>query len=436
METGGERAHKVYSPSQSERFMLCHGSNNQIARTPPRLRTVYADEGTIAHEILEAGLNSGAQNAAEAIDASIYFAEPERFDNNFRASINDALDYIWDKLEFLQMMYGDAVLYVERYVDPPVASKPGEAGGYCDVCIYSAIGRILYVIDYKHGAGIAKAVIGNSQVKQYAAGFLFEENAAVNPAEIDEVVLVIIQPRAFHKDGDIREYRSNPAEMWAYLSELDDTITKCERPDAPLCPGTDQCRLCPAFTTCPAVERLGASTILPHLQNIRQVTEPILPAPKNLDLARLAYIIQVKPFVMKWLNAVAAHAEELERGGTDVPGVKMVETHGQRKYYGEEEAIAKGIAELAGVPLEQVYKRKLIGITEAEELIVEAFKSRVARNKRKKAAEDASQLFAFFTLKQPSGNLTLVPDDDPRPAVNKAQQTFQGISGLLPPPTT
>jgi hypothetical protein len=35
--------------------------------------------------------------------------------------------------------------------------------------------------------------------------------------------------------------------------------------------------------------------------------------------------------------------------------------------------------------------------------------------------------FSFLTLKQSSGNLTLVPDADARPAVNRAQTLFGGV---------
>lgn len=434
--TEGVRTHRKYSPSQSERFMLCHGSGNLIERTPPRLLTVYADEGIEAHAVLEAGLLNGCVTATQSIDNSIYCCEPERFDVDFKASVNDALDYIYSILEFLNERYGDAVMWIERYVNPPVASMPDEAGGFCDIAIYSAKGKILYIMDYKHGAGVAKAALGNSQVKQYGAGFLFEDDAVVNAADIETVICVIIQPRAFHPDGDIREYATTPAELFDYLMLLDETIEKCERPDAPLVPGVDQCRFCPARTTCPAAEKAALNTVAAHIDKVGQVNTKQLPNPKTLDLQRLGYIMQMKPYLTSWLKAVEDHAAELERTGVDVPGVKVVEARAQRKYYGEEAKIAKDLAALIGCSIDEVYRRKLVTITDAEQMLVEAFKSRVDKKKRKKAAEDAAQMFAYFTLKESSGNLVLVTDDDPRPAVNKAQQNFAGISDILPPPKT
>ena len=427
-----EREHHEYSPSQSERFFLCEGSVNLLRRTANRVPSPYALEGTIAHEVLEAGLTNRCANATQAISESIHFES--EFDDEFKSCINDALDYVWNLLDELNAKYGDAELYVERKVVPPTENMPGEAAGYCDIAIYSAKARQLWVIDYKHGVGIAKAVIGNTQVKQYAAGFLFEDNPAVDPANVDMVTLVIIQPRAFHPDGEIREYITTPAALFDYLMELDEKIEACEKISAPLTPGIDQCRFCEARSTCPAVEETALASINSAFRSVRDVTQTMLPDPKSLDINRLAYAMNVASMVSLWLKAVESHVEELLRSGVDVPGWKMVETKASRKYYGDHTELAKQISALAGVPIEEVYPHKLISITDAQQLVVDAFKARASRGKKKIAAEEAKKMFAFFTLKQSSGNVTLVSADDPRPATNKAALSFNNVP-LLPPPT-
>lgn len=443
MTTGSvqDREHKLFSPSQSERFILCPGSVNLIRRTLPRGPTEYSLEGTVAHTVLEAGLRNECENATQAIDNSIYCMTPEVFDVDFKAAINDALDYIWELYWNLEYQYGDCVIYIERFVNPPVASAPGEAAGFCDVAIYSPSARRLWVIDYKHGVGVPKDVDDNTQAKQYAAGFLFEENAMVDPANIDIVTLVIIQPRAFHPKGPIREYNASVAEIYEYLGKLDEHIELCLQPDAPLVPGYDQCRFCPARDQCPAAEKHALAIPGTNFKDVKDVTVPKLPHLNTLDVDRISYIMQMWPYIKLWYEGVESRAEELMRLGNRVPGFKLVEAQARREWFpshGEKpDEFAARLAASIGCEVDEIYPRKLITITEAEKKIVEAFKSRVGRGRKKQAAEEAAQTFAYFTLKKSSGNLTMVSDEDARPAVDKAIMSFSGIAGLIPqPPTT
>lgn len=431
--TSTEREHREFSPSRSERFILCPGSVNLLRRTPARERTIYADEGDVAHKVLEAGLTTFAINANQAIENSIYCCED--FDSEFKASINEALSYVWGVMQEVNGKYGDAVLYVETFVNPPVAAAPGEAGGYCDVAIYSAKARHLWVVDYKHGVGIAKAVVGNTQVKQYAAGFLFDENRLVDPESVDDVTLVIVQPRAYHPDGDIREYQTTPGHLWDYLLELEGYIEEALKPDAPLKPGVDQCRFCEARSACPALEARAVAIINPQFNNTRQVTVATLPDPKTMDVQRLSYIKQQFELFRIFMNGVDSHVDELVRSGVHVPGWKMVETNPKRVWYGDENERAYKLASLIGCKPSDLYRTSFKTLTDVEELVVTAFKSRVGKGRKKQAAEEAKQLFAYFTIKESSGNLTLVPEDDPRPAVNKALQSFETIRGAIEPPT-
>jgi hypothetical protein len=55
-----------------------------------------------------------------------------------------------------------------------------------------------------------------------------------------------------------------------------------------------------------------------------------------------------------------------------------------------------------------MFRPHLVPLTTAEKLVVEAYKKRAGRGQKKKAAEDARQSFAFLTLKETSGTLTLV----------------------------
>lgn len=355
---------------------------------------------------------------------------------DFKASINDALDYIWKLYAEVNTEFGDAQMFVEVAIQVPCEAAPGEADGHSDVSIYSAIGGILYVIDYKHGAGIAKDVKENKQAKQYAAGLVHGARSPVTAGSVHRVVLVIVQPRAFHPDGDIREFETTPIMLMDYLWEMDAAIEAALQPDAPLNPDEQWCRFCDARSSCRALEKQALGRALINYESVRDIRAPNLPDIKSLDVHRLAYILAAKPMIAMFLKGVEDHVEELIRTGYDVPGNKLVETHARREWFNEtdeKDSVLK-LAALIGCPVDDLYSLDRKPLTEVEGMIVAAFKQRVGRKQRKNAAEDAKRMFAYFTLKKSSGTTTVVPLDDPRPAVNRALQTHGAIVGLISPP--
>ena len=444
---GQERKHRRFSPSQSERNFLCLGSTNLLERVPARPSSFYALEGTNAHDVLEAALRNNVRDARVAHEdwSSLFFEPLDDGTNEFYLAVQMAIDHVYSILD----EYPDAQLWIERYVDPPVDNAPGEAGGYCDIAIYVPSIRTLFIIDYKHGAGIAKDAKDNPQIAQYGAGFLYEENALIDPASVDSVVLTIVQPRAFHKDGPIREHEVTPYDLWEYLESLDEMIGEAIKPDAPLNPGEDQCRFCDAATVCPAREAQALQVAGGAFKQISDVKADVLPLPQHMDVNRIGLIRAHANTLRKWLDDVDKHAEELARSGHHIPGAKLVEVQARRKYYGDDTEVARKLAALLGErdadaamaeldalfkarpTLRKLFNFKLVPITSAEKMVVEAYKQRVGRGRKKKAAEEGKQSFAYLTLKQSSGNLTLVDEDDPRPAVNKAQNTFAQITGAI-----
>lgn len=431
--------HKRFSPSQSERFFNCVGSTALIERLPARDTSPYAEEGRIAHAVLEAGLRNKDTKVKWAVLHS-EFKDHElcKGYTNFHYSIQDALDHIWHVVEELDMLYGDVVIGIEEYVEPPSKNAPGEADGWVDVYIYSLHGRVIHVIDYKHGAGVAKAAEGNTQVTQYAGGLLYGPRPVVDWRNIDKVFLTIIQPRAYHPEGDIRESIVTPQFVWNYILEMDAAIARNLMPHAPLNPGLSWCQFCPARSSCPALAKSVTGAILNDLnKDVSDLTEKSMPDIKSLDVGRLGYILAMKPMIATWLKGVESHADELSRRGVQIPGFKRVLTQAKRQYEGNREEIAVQLAALIGCHYHELYQEpKLLNIGDMEERVIEAFKARVGRGKKKQAAEEANKMFAFFTTKESSGNTTLVPLADARPALDKVQQTFGHLAGLLPPQPT
>jgi len=435
--TRDQDVHRRFSPSQSERFFNCHGSTALIERLPARDTSPYAEEGRIAHAVLEAGLRNRCGTVTEAIKHSA-FKDHEvcKGYSNFHFAVQDALDHVWSVVEELDLMYGDVVLGIEEYVQVPSLVSPGDADGRVDVYIYSLNGRVIHCIDYKHGVGVVKAAEGNTQVTQYCAGLLYGDRPVVDPANIDTVVLTIIQPRAFHAEGDIRSWTITPATVADYLVQMDAAIFANLDERAALNPGLSWCQFCPARSACPALAQTAIGAILNDAsKSLKDLTESNLPDIKSLDVGRISYILAMKPLLLTWIKGVEGHADELSRAGINIPGFKRVLTRAQRRYEGDREELAVQLAALIGCDYTELYKEpSLLNITDMEDRVIAAFKSRVGRGKKKQAAEEATKMFAFFTTKESSGNTTLVPLADSRPAVNRAEQTFSQISGLIQPP--
>lgn len=427
------RLHRRFSPSQRERNALCPGSPRMIEKAPARVDNPYAIEGEKAHKVLEAGLRNGARRAVQA-HREFSELKDEKLDdgnNSFYLSIQIALNYVYAILD----EYPDAVLSIESELRVPLEAAPGEGDGYCDIFIYVPSIRHCWTIDYKHGAGVTKDIVDNKQVRQYTVGALYGEEPLVNVDDIDAVTEVIIQPRAFHKNGHTREQTVLPYEVYLSIEEINNEVLACLDPAAPLVPGEEQCRFCDARTICPAREAMGLQVANTQFKQIMDVKQLDIPAPQSLDVHRLGYIYNAAPLLRKFLDDVEQHIYELNRAGVYVPGTKLVEVDAKRQWYGDHNEIAFKLAALTGEPVTDMFAIKLVNITVAEKMVVEAFKKRVGRGKKKQAAEDAKQAFAFLTTKQSSGNVTLTREDDPKPGVNTAARSFAQIGYIPPPPS-
>lgn len=431
---GAEREHTRFSPSMSEQYFYCPGCVNLLARVPALPKDEYAIEGEKAHDVLETGLRLGIFNARAAKEESVHCVDD--FNPDFYSALDTAFDWISLLLDGLHISYGDTQMFVETRVNPPCSAAPGEAAGYCDVAILSPSARKLWVIDYKHGVGITKAVEGNTQVMQYAAGFVYDEESPIKDMvdKVDEVTLVIIQPRSFHKRGEVRETTIPVTKLVDYLMLMDEKIEAALAPDAPLIVDVaKQCRTCDARALCPALESQSAKALVPTASSFKEVTTTGIGDVSKMDPERLAHIKMMQPTIMALFKSVDKRIYELLSQGQRVPGFKQVMAESERKWYGDEHERAVKLSAMIGVPIDELYRVSFKPLTEVEELMVEAFKSRVGKKQRNNAAKDARQLFAYFTTKESSGKISVVPEDDPRPAVDRVAVNFAHVN-VTPPP--
>ena len=227
----GLRKHSKYGMSGLYRYSKCPGSV-RLAQAVHRRDTFYSLDGTEAHELLDYALKNGYWDAEEASKAAGWYERDTREEAGARIwAVQVCLEYIWDILS----AYDDAVLYVEHPFEFP-SFVTDDCWGTCDICIHIPSLDLLYVIDYKHGAGVAVDIVTkhgpNMQTMGYATGAV--EGSGHLQAET--IMLAIVQPRAFHKDGPIRELAVSRQRLREFAVEVDMYIAACEVENAPLVP--------------------------------------------------------------------------------------------------------------------------------------------------------------------------------------------------------
>lgn len=419
-----------------------------IDRVPPRRDTTYSIEGTKAHIVLNAALDNRIRSAkvAHRDYSELCMEDLDEHDHGeykmFYSSIDRMLEEVYEILD----QFPDAVLWTETYVEPPSRVAQGDCGGWCDCAIYVPGMNRLWVFDYKHGAGVTKAINTNRQVKQYAAGFVYDPMSPLTTwlheqnydiiAPPDVITLVIVQPRAFSTEGDVRAIDVTALDLWQYLEEMDATIELNEKDDAPLVPGEEQCQFCDAKVECPARQAVMLAATRTHFHTVRHVFVDKLPQLDAMTPEDFAWGSYAFPLMEKYIKEFYERRNELMRMGVEVPGFKFVETDAKRDWYEDPKVFAPKLAALIGCDEAELWREpKFITITEAENKIITAFRKVAARGKKDDASEEARKAFAVFTDKKPTGNWTVVEATDPRPAVMLGAANFESVAGLIPPPT-
>ena len=248
-------------------------------------------------------------------------------------------------------------------------------------------GRKATVVDYKHGAGIVVDAFENPQLMYYAAGVL-EDLGLWNT--IDEVELVIVQPRAFHYDGPIRSWTIKTAELVAWLEDklvpaMDKALVSRDTKSG------EHCRFCPARAgACPQL--MADFKELEELMKLLGNDGAGAPKLTGEQLARFLDLGEV--FKIQRTAALKTATVRVQQGHK-VPGWKLAKAKANREFKEGAEAAAK--KEFGD---DAYSKPKLKSPAEIDKM---------------PKGKDFTARWAF----KPDTGETLVPEDDARPAVNK-----------------
>lgn len=314
-----ERAHAKLSASGASRWATCPGSVQMEEGIPDR-ESIYAQEGTLAHEMSELklkhyldlkGFGKRKLNAAikKLKENELYQAEMDSYTDTY-------VDFIKEKaLSFPSNPY----IEIEKRVD---FSRWVDGGfGTCDCILIH--GSTLSIIDLKYGKGVPVSAGQNEQLILYALGAYDAFNLIYN---LDKIELNIVQPRI----NNFSTWEISLTELLLWGDYFKVQAEKALGGNGELVPSAKACKFCKARDICTA-----------RAENNLSLESEINLKPNEIPKDKLYEYISRGEDIAKWVADLKAYALDMCLKGVDVKGLKAVAGRTSRSWTNQDEAINK-----------------------------------------------------------------------------------------------
>lgn len=381
-------AHAILSASGASRWMACPPSA-RLEQGFENKSSVFAAEGTLAHELGELGLKL----ALGEITKRVYTTRANKLTKDNELFSEDMPDYVetyietcMERVSEAKATTPDAVFKIEQRLDfsewVPQGFGTGDftiiADGTMEIC------------DLKYGKGVPVSAENNKQMRLYALGALREFSFLY---DIEKVRMTIIQPRLDNISTD----EITVQELLTWANEVvKPTAELAFKGEGEFCAG-DHCRFCRAKAVCKA-----------RADKNMELAKYDFEEPKTLDNDDVAYILGKVDELVNWAGDVKEFALEQALNGEDFTGFKLVEGRSNRKYT-DKSAIIETLKE-QGYEEENIFKpQELLTVTAMEKSI---------------GKKQFNNLIGDF-IEKPPGKPTLVPESDKREVYNPAKADFQ-----------
>jgi hypothetical protein len=333
----------------------------------PDTESEYAAEGTAAHELAEACLLTG-------IDAEDYIGQTFYgyvVDQGMADNVQVYLDECNRLVSEIEGEYE-----IEAYLSH---SKIADFGGTADFKLVSD--DTVYLVDLKYGSGHVVEVAENSQLLCYGTLAFDRSYSSESTPDLNRVVMTIVQPRATHEDGPVRSTSVTAEEVWAFEDQIQNQVYD----NGDHIEAGEHCRWCPAKVHCPELKRKTQEAAKAEFE------------PEGMTLGQAAELIKLRQPMRAYLDEVYKWLHGRMEKGEIAPGMKLVESYGNRQWTLSEDELVAAIKEGRRIAKDTLYDSKLKSPAKMEKLI------------GKEAVEHLTE--------RPKKGSTVVPDYDKRPAI-------------------
>jgi hypothetical protein len=335
------KQHALFAASSSDRWMNCPGSLLRIAKAPEQKSGAAAEEGTIAHELMEMCLLEDRDADFYKFDLDDNFNE--KYPEDMREHVQGFVDYVRSQLQ------PHFELLVEKRINLDSVHMT-EAFGTVDVAIIEPFG-VLHIIDFKYGQGYVNHK-NNSQMIYYALGIAHEHDF-----DFEEVRTTIYQPRGSSESDPMKIARTDSfsvEKLKAWEKHFQDAVAACESATVDDVNAGSWCKFCPAKINCPAISKTNFE--LAQLD----FSSPVQPSPEFLTSEQLKTILDRSAYLELWISEVKKYAEEKIKSGNKINGWTMKPTRPQRKWVN---------AEWTEVHFPELVKESIVTPAEAEKIL-------------------------------------------------------------------
>lgn len=410
--------HAKCSASASHRWINCTAAPTYEAQFPQGETSVYAREGTLAHQFAElmAQYNFSLITKRTRNARIKKLQSEELYDDEMLKTSEFYADYLYHKaMEFPSKPH----LATEVRVD--FSEYVPEGFGTCD-CIMIG-GDTLHITDYKHGKGVPVSAENNSQMRLYALGAL-NQYAMIYGEAIKKVSMAIVQPRITE---EVSEDVLTVEELRAWGEWLKPIAQEAQRGPGTFKPG-DWCRFCNGRAVCAAraqyyMELEAYEDAVPEggltpEQLFEMDKAAILGEKRQATLTdeEVGDLLVRGKELAKWLSDLQEYAQKAILDGKTIPGWKLVEGRSDRKFTDIDAVIERFKA--AGYEEAMLYDRKPKTLTALEKLM----------GKKDFAEKIGSPGQKDSLIEKPPGKPTLVEASDKREAYNPMAADAAGLT--------
>lgn len=333
-----EAAHAFLAPSAAARWVACPGSALMESRYPEQGDKEAAEEGTAAHWVFTQRWDGWAPEV---------LMQEGKAPNGvpLTREMMEGAQLLVDDIQAVQReALGPVQPVIEQRVQiPRVHAFANWGTPDVRMWVYHVFSGTLtlYVWDFKYGHKHVDA-FENWQLLDYAAGIL-DERRDVPPERIT-VVLRVVQPRSYHRDGPVREWRLSAKEMEPYVFRLSMAAEDATSPQPECKPQPEACENCNARHACEALQRAAYR----GMDLARQAQASDL-SPPALGL-ELRYLTDARDLLNARITGMSAQAEGMIRQGVAVPHWKM-EAAGSREKWNKPDAEVIALGSMMGAQL-------------------------------------------------------------------------------------